>query len=138
VTVSVNTTGLTAGTHTGTIAVSAAGATNSPQAASVTLVYREPVAPPPPPTNLQPNSVAITTSPVTLRVNPIPGVIEYEFRIDYRRNDVWVYYYTYQSNTNTQTFWPQVAGTSYRWLARARNEGGWGDWSYDAVFWFNP
>lgn len=97
-----------------------------------------PPPPPPPPTNLQPDVVNITTSPVTLRVNPIPGVIEYEFRIDYRKNDAWVYYYTYSSSTNTVTFWPQVAGTSYRWLARARNEGGWGGWSYDAVFWFNP
>ncbi|MCZ6918375.1 MAG: hypothetical protein O7I93_16495, partial [Gemmatimonadetes bacterium] len=98
----------------------------------------EPVPPPPPPTNLQPNTVNITTSPVTLSVNAILGAVEYEFRIDYRKNDAWVYYYMYSSNTNTKKFWPQIAGTSYRWLARARNESGWGPWSYDAVFWFNP
>ncbi len=100
--------------------------------------FVKPGPPPPPPTNLQPNTVNITTSSVTLSVNPIPGVIEYEFIVYFRKDDAWVYYYTYQSDTNTQTFWPQIEGTSYRWLARARNQSGWGEWSYDAVFWFNP
>jgi hypothetical protein len=102
--------------------------------------YEAPVTgePPPAPTRLQPDAQGVTTSPVTLSCDAIDGVTDYEFEIYYRSNDQWVYYYTYSSNTNSQTFWPQIPNTSYRWLVRAHNQHGWGPWSYDAVFWFFP
>ena len=64
-TVSVDTTGLSAGTYTGSIQVTAAGATGSPQTVAVTLT----VDPPPPP----PTPPALSTSPASLAFSAVAG-----------------------------------------------------------------
>jgi hypothetical protein len=93
---------------------------------------------PPAPTGLDPsNGQLITTSSVTLSCDAISGVSEYEFVIEYESSGSWYYYYTYASNTCSQTFWPQVSNTRYRWRVRARNAQGWSPWSVWATFRFS-
>jgi hypothetical protein len=90
------------------------------------------------PTGLNPdNGQTITTSSVTLSCSPISGASLYEFEIDYWDGSAWQYYYTYTSGMASQTFWPNVPSTSYRWRVRAQNAYGWSAWSAYADFYFN-
>jgi len=93
------------------------------------------VGPPAAPTGLSPDDgQTITTSSVTLTCDPVPDGSEYEFEISYSDGVEWLYYYTYTSSTNAQTFWPAHDDTAYRWRVRASNAHGWGAWSVDAEF----
>ncbi len=93
--------------------------------------------PPPAPTGLSPsNGQTITTSSVTLTVDPISDATAYEFRIEYLSGGAWTYYYTYSGSAPSRTFWPAVHNTSYRFQVRAKNEHGWGPWSGWATFSF--
>jgi hypothetical protein len=95
--------------------------------------------PPPAPTGLNPsNGQTITTSSVTLTVDPISDATQYDFEIEYLSGGTWTYYYTYSGTAPSRTFWPAVDNTSYRWRARAQNEQGWGAWSGRATFTFAP
>jgi hypothetical protein len=98
--------------------------------------YFEGVDPPPPPTGLTPHATTITTESVTLRCNAITGVSQYEFWVEVWVGSGYQYYYTWEGGTNSRTFWPQTPNTDYRWRVRAKNSGGWGDWSNWAVFFF--
>ncbi len=90
---------------------------------------------PPVPTGLTPaDSATITTSAVTLSCAAITDAIEYEFEIGYDDGVTWQYYYTYSAITNSQTFWPVIDNTTYRWRARAENSFGWGEWSVWTTF----
>jgi hypothetical protein len=91
--------------------------------------------PPPAPTGLSPDGgQTITASSVTLACDPIMDAGEYEFEISYSNGVEWLYYYTYVSSTNSQTFWPAHDDTAYRWRVRAANGYGWGAWSAEAEF----
>jgi hypothetical protein len=87
------------------------------------------------PTGLSPDGgQTITTSSVTLSCDPITDAIQYEFEISYSEGVEWLYYYSYSSSTNSQTFWPAHDDTAYRWRVRASNGHGWGAWSAEADF----
>jgi len=58
----------------------------------------------------------------------------YEVDIDYASGANWVSYYTYDTSSASQTFWPQIDPATYRWRVRAQNEAGWGAWSAFATF----
>ena len=70
VTVSIDTTGLTAGVYNGTVTVTATGATNSPRTVAVTLNMANP--PIIPALSVSPTALNFTTS---VNVNPTPGAI---------------------------------------------------------------
>ena len=88
---------------------------------------------PPAPVNPSPPDGAhVTTSSVTLSVEPIDGASGYAFEIEYWDGLSWQTYYTYFPTASHQTFWPAFADTTYRWRARAENTFGWGessDWT---------
>lgn len=82
------------------------------------------------PTPLSPaDGAVITTSSVTLSVEPVSGASSYEFEIWYWGGTEWQYYYTYRPTGAQQTFWPAFDDTAYQWRARAENGFGWSDWS---------
>lgn len=94
--------------------------------------------PPPAPEGLSPdNGQTITTSSVTLSCNAVSGALQYQFEIEYWSGSAWQYYYTYTPSTGSQTFWPTVHSTNYRWRVRAQNDNDWGAWSAYADFYFN-
>jgi hypothetical protein len=76
-----------------------------------------------------PDGAVVTTSSVTLAVEPIAGAIRYELEIDYWNGSAWQTYFTYRPSTSSQTFWPAFPNSAYRWRARAENVYGLGDWS---------
>lgn len=78
----------------------------------------------------------ITTSSVTLAVEPMEGVTGYELEIWYALDSEWRYYYTYVSTTGSQRFWPVYHDTYYLWRARAENGLGFGEWSEPSTFGF--
>ena len=93
---------------------------------------------PPPPTGLNPpDGSTITASSVTLSCNAIADAIQYDFEIQYDSGGTWKYYYTYSPATPSQTFWPAVHNTAYRWRVRAENEVGVGEWINWRTFNFN-
>jgi hypothetical protein len=94
------------------------------------------VTPPPAPTGLSPaNGQSFeNNSSVTLTCNEIADASEYEFEISYKSAGTWYDYYTYGTGTNAKTFWPSYDDTPYRWKGRAKNTGGWGEWSAWATF----
>jgi hypothetical protein len=90
---------------------------------------------PPAPSGLTPpDGQTITTASVTLSCDAIADVFQYEFEIWYHDGSTWKYYYTYSPATSSQTFWPAVDDTSYRWRVRAENDIGVGEWSVWSTF----
>jgi hypothetical protein len=88
---------------------------------------------PPAPGGLTPaDGTTITTGSVTLACNAIVDALQYEFEIWYDNGGTWQYYFTYAPAGPSQTFWPAVDNTAYRWRVRAENAvgvGAWSDWS---------
>jgi hypothetical protein len=85
---------------------------------------------PPAPTGMNPpDGQTITTSAVTLSCAAIANAFRYDFEIWHDNGGAWQYYYTYSPATPSQTFWPAVDNTVYRWRVRAENESGVGTWS---------
>jgi hypothetical protein len=86
--------------------------------------------PPSAPTGLDPaDGAAIISSAVILSCAAITDAIQYDFEIWYGDGVTWRYYYTYTATISSQTFWPVVDNTTFRWRVRAENAYGWGDWS---------
>jgi hypothetical protein len=93
------------------------------------------VGPPPAPTDLNPpDGETIATSAVTLSCAVIADAFQYEFEIWYEDGSTWQYYYTYTPSIPSQTFWPAVDNTTYRWRVRAENVNGVGEWSVWTTF----
>ena len=93
--------------------------------------------PPSAPTPVAPvDGASVTTSSVTLSVDPSQGASQYEFEIWYAVSGEWRYYYTYGTSAGSQRFWPVYDDTYYLWRARAENGDGWSEWSVDSNFTF--
>ncbi|HJL20424.1 MAG TPA: fibronectin type III domain-containing protein, partial [Sandaracinaceae bacterium LLY-WYZ-13_1] len=86
------------------------------------------------PTGLSPDRTAVTTSAVTLSCDPTSGADLYEHQIEYASSGTWRAYYTYAGSSTDRTFYPSVAGTTYRFRVRARVGGAFGPWSAWASF----
>ncbi|MBK7581749.1 MAG: hypothetical protein IPI67_16260 [Myxococcales bacterium] len=97
-------------------------------------------APPPAtngPTNLTPESgVLISTSSVTLACAPVIGATAYEFAIEPQAQSAWAPYFTYSNTLPSRTFYPKTHGAGYRWRVRAKQAGGFGEWSAYSTFQF--
>ncbi len=90
---------------------------------------------PPAPTGLNPpDGHTIATAAVTLSCAGIADAVQYDFEIWYDNGGTWQYYYTYSPAAPSQTFWPAVNDTAYRWRVRAENENGAGAWSIWRTF----
>ena len=96
--------------------------------------------PPPPPAGvpgaLSPDGTTVSTSGVTLSCSAVQGASSYELAIEYLSGATWVTYITYSPAGPSQTFYPAVHGTTYRWRARAKVNGTFGAWSSTASFQF--
>lgn len=98
--------------------------------------------PPPPnpppagvPGSLAPDGgVTVTTSAVTLSYSAVQGATSYEVAIEYGSGQTFTPYYTYAPTAASQTFYPAIRNTSYRWRARAKVSGVFGAWSTYATF----
>jgi hypothetical protein len=96
--------------------------------------------PPPPPPPGVPGALApdgdvmITTPNVALSCSAVQGATGYELAIESKSGASFVPYWTYPTSGPSQTFYPAIHGTSYRWRARAQVNGVFGAWSTYATF----
>jgi Glycosyl hydrolases family 25 len=96
-----------------------------------------PPEPPPPgvPGDLAPDGGALLSgSSVTLSCSTIQAATSYEFAIESQSGSGYVPYFTYSATTPARTFYPQIHGVFYRWRARAKVAGAFGNWSSYATF----
>lgn len=87
------------------------------------------------PTALSPDgNVLVTTAAVTLSCSGVTSATSYEFAIESQSGSGFVPYWTYAPSASSQTFYPATHGIGYRWRARAKVNGVFGDWSPYATF----
>ena len=76
----------------------------------------------------------IATAGETLSCSAVPGATKYDFSIQVLSGGAFVAYWTYSDAAPSQTFYPQVHATTYRWRVRADVGAAAGTYSAYATF----